>query len=193
MVYDDGLMLSWRNQRSGDGSGQPIFQRKLSPDGIDLLRRTGASFPTLSGKGASFPSLSEDMWADAEERVWMPSEYAACPTDPYAPLPLPTLGQFPDPVQALLAGTQRTYQGDADSGPWGEPYILECFALTLEDVYTLLDPGANPSLPTDYNETDLFWSGRSDIVDIELTDGETVSLDVWPVLPHGEFVPDFVG
>jgi hypothetical protein len=199
MVYEDGLVLWWSDRN------WTIRQRRLTPEGVDLVRSGAIDMTGLPPTSRALPaysalrgeSMPEDMWADAEEGVWLPSEYAVCAHDlegetPYPGLatPIPSLGQFPDQVQALLAGKQRTYHiGEHPAGVLEEPLVVECFALTSEDAYTLVE--LDTILPTDNYEFFFTRIGLPDI-DFTLADGATVSLGVWPVLPHGEFFP-FLG
>jgi hypothetical protein len=197
LVYDGGLVLWWPHDYA---VVPPIFQRRLTPEGVDLVGSGAVELrrlPPLSHLMRAYAeqeTMPQDKWADGEASVWVATEFAACPQTQFGEIqPLPSLGQFPDPVQTLLAGKQKTYNiGDL----WEEPRIAECFALTSEDAHTLVELGAIHEIPGGYEtvtyetigyETILHSMGLN--VDFEPPDGETVQIGIWPVLPHGEFLP----
>lgn len=123
-VYADGRVLSWDLGESPPcwGSsclgGVPFVERRLSPEGVELVR-SGAVQPK------DWYLVPESAWEDREGKPYVPARYEACfsrtdgPPDVEALLDL-----LPPSAQALLSG----------SDPALSP---RCFEVTPEEARSL--------------------------------------------------------
>jgi hypothetical protein len=112
-VYADGRVLS------AESSGAIIFERRLSPQGVELVRQVlGERVHLGYGPGAvrlesflgAIPGIysgaRESAWEDREGKPWVPARYGFC--FPYVDIPLDVeavLNQLPASAQALLRGS----------------------------------------------------------------------------------------
>ncbi len=74
VVYADGRVLWWndlRNPGSGGPDGAYVLERRLTPEGVDLVR-SGVE-PGVDGG-----DLPNSAWADAEARPYAPPRYSVC-------------------------------------------------------------------------------------------------------------------
>jgi hypothetical protein len=102
IVYADGRMLWWNNLRgpgsSGPGGGDYVLERRLTPEGVDLVR-----------SGADPHDLPDSAWADPVARPYAPPRYSVCfwangvRDQSAAPL-LPAVDLLPAPAKAVLRG-----------------------------------------------------------------------------------------
>jgi hypothetical protein len=100
IVYADGRALWWGSLRRS-GGGDYVRERRLTPEGVDLVR-----------SGVDPDDLPDSAWADAEARPYAPPRYSICfwanglRDQSAAPL-LPAVDLLPAPARALLSGNDR--------------------------------------------------------------------------------------
>jgi hypothetical protein len=98
IVYADGRALWWNDLRS-PGGGEYVNERRLTPEGVDLVR-----------SGVEPEHLPNSAWADAEARPYAPPRYSVCfwangVDDPSAMPLLPAVDLLAAPAKALLDGS----------------------------------------------------------------------------------------
>jgi hypothetical protein len=97
IVYADGRVLWWGSLR-GSGGGDYVKERRLTPEGVDLVR-----------SGADPHDLPDSAWADPVARPYAPPRYSVCfwangvRHQSAAPL-LPAVDLLPAPAKAVLSG-----------------------------------------------------------------------------------------
>jgi hypothetical protein len=173
-VYADGRVIM-----HGDAPQGEWKERRLTPEGLDLVR-SGAVGPTVflnpKVEGADLP---QGAWADHQSRRYMPSRFAVCfrivdrgpdqgpasgdggPTNPSR-----VLRFFPSSAQAIL-------RGEVTEGEFLGWLTLACSVVTPEERHALHRIIGEP--------------GRH----VMVTDSEGNKISWWiiPLLPHGEAVP----
>jgi hypothetical protein len=100
IVYADGRVLWWGSLRRS-GGGDYVKERRLTPEGVDLVR-----------SGVDPDDLSDSAWADAEAVPYAPPRYSVCfwanPVRDQSAAPLlPAVDLLPAPAKALLSGNDR--------------------------------------------------------------------------------------
>jgi hypothetical protein len=131
------------------------LERRLSPVGLDLVR--GGQLQPRDFVHDPDIDRREELWAEPTVRTYQAADYAICPTD---------VGRLPAPAQALLLGTQRTF----DFG--------ECFELTAAEtatLYQILDADGTIDL-------DSITSGPGWLADIDFHAWVMAT----PIYPHGQ-------
>ena len=117
-VYADGRVLWWVGGRFGEGD--TVLERRLTPQGIDLVRSG-----VIQAKDLAPPQVLHGVpasaWSDAEARQYAPPMYSVC----FSPDPSAVMRLLPAPAEALLGG----------SGP--DPSHVRCLKLTTEDARAL--------------------------------------------------------
>jgi hypothetical protein len=110
LVYADGRVLSSKN------NGENIVERRLSPEGVELVRpvlgervRLGYGVPgrleSLLGHSGGILSR-QSAWEDREGKPYVPARYGLCFRLVDIPLDVETvLNQLPASAQALLRGS----------------------------------------------------------------------------------------
>jgi hypothetical protein len=97
IVYADGRVLWWNDLRV-PGGGDYVQERRLTPEGVDLVR-----------SGVDPDDLPNSAWEDASSRPYAPRRYSVCfwangVRDPSANPMLPAVDLLPPPAKALLDG-----------------------------------------------------------------------------------------
>jgi hypothetical protein len=164
-VYADGRVIS--HQFGSDTN----IQRRLSPEGVDLVR-SGAIQPEdlLWPVGSDAPASA---WADPARRPYVPSRYGVCYyresgeanpgtiNDGYE-YPSTVLRFFPAPARAILRDKDHTYSGS--------PGPRECSEVSTDEARALADI-------------------LGEVIRIEDLEGDKINLEINEVLPHGELLP----
>jgi hypothetical protein len=97
IVYADGRVLWWNSLRSS-GGGDYVKERRLTPEGVDLVR-----------SGVEPDDLPDHAWADATASPYAPPRYSICfwanglRDQSAAPL-IPAVDLLPAAAKALLSG-----------------------------------------------------------------------------------------
>jgi hypothetical protein len=173
-VYADGRVLwwDWFGPPCGGSSclgGVPFVERRLSPEGVELVRSGAVQSKDLPGLRSLVP---ESAWEDRAGKPYVPARYLACfwrtdspPTD--GPLDFEALlDPLPAPAQALLRG----------SDPALNPRCLEVTpegARSLEEIMSQ----ARSSRGDDPYEVGA-WSLRDG-------NGDQVGISLHPLFPDG--------
>ena len=151
LAYSDGRVI-WQFDLGNQGES-PMFERRLTPLGVDLIR-SGAVRPsallretTPLGDVASVSSLPADAWAEPAIGKYVPSRYAVCPslTDPVH-VPGMTRNRLSDPMRIvdhipaaarmLLRGKERIYDNVGLLFE-AEPSPTACFEVSAPEARDL--------------------------------------------------------
>ena len=148
VVYADGRVLWWNDLRGdgggdGPGGGDYVLERRLTPEGVDLVR-SGAITAADLAPPSVLSGVPESAWADADARPYAPPRYSVCfwangvDGDPFRPgLMLPAVELLPAPAKALLSGDDP------------DPLHPGCLIVSTEDArafYEILSGvGLNPA------------------------------------------------
>ena len=114
-VYADGRVISHGGLGDRDSSGQGVYERRLTPEGVKLVRSGAVEVERLLLSSNPVPA---DVWEDPEARPYVPARYAICGLDHAR------LGMMPQRAKALLRGQAR--HGT-------------CFEVTTEEARALED------------------------------------------------------
>jgi hypothetical protein len=190
----------WQFESTLDGryyaASQSMLERRLTPDGVDLIRSGAIEPSTLleevsvsSCKGeehevcARVPSaLPAGTWADSEIGTYEPSRWAI------GALSGPEIDRFPAAAQALLRGAERaTYNNTWVLYPDDPETPSESLELTTAEVSALravlIDAGIPEVSATEAAVND----GRTPFVSPDwISLGQGLDLHLAPILPHGE-------
>ena len=110
VVYADGRVLWWNALRMG--GGDYVLERRLTPEGVDLVRSGVIRAEDLAGLSV-LHGVPASAWADAEARPYAPARYSVCfvisrPDDeevPSATDVVRAMDLLPSRANALLRGT----------------------------------------------------------------------------------------
>ena len=134
-VYADGRVIWYRD-------GVSMFERRLTPDGVDLVRSGAVRPGELLGYADS--PVPASAWADPEIRAYVPARYAVCYVGKHRPLePSDVVGLLPAPARTLLRGKERTYdpvfESAGDYPPPPDPVVpsAKCSEVTTEEARAL--------------------------------------------------------
>jgi hypothetical protein len=125
IVYADGRVLSWNDLRSpgaaGPGGGDYVLERRLTPEGVDLVR-----------SGVDPDDLPNGAWTDATAKPYAPPRYSVCfwaneVGDPSAMPQLAAVDLLPAPAKALLGGSDP------------DPLHPGCLVVTTKDARAFYD------------------------------------------------------
>jgi hypothetical protein len=165
-VYADGRVLSWDLGEappcygSSCPGGVPFVERRLSPEGVELVR-SGAVRPK------NWYLVPESAWEDREGKPYVPARYEACFRRTDSPSEVEALlDLLPPSAQALLSG----------SDPALNPGCLEVTpeeARSLEEILSQ----ARSSLGDSPYEVGV-WSLRDG-------NGHQVKINLQPLFPDG--------
>jgi hypothetical protein len=222
LVYEDGRVIWYPDQgvgvdatgrvwNPGEGIFGPVeihhvhLERRLSPLGLDLVR-SGQLEPN-DFLQSSAPHQRDELWADPEPHVYVPSRFAACyDGHPRRGDATWAIGRLPQPVRPLLDGREHTYRPSDPAGlsAGGEPIApVGCWELSADGAQTLArtlaDSGAKEPLGTAGEDRDiaedrhLAPADLSDPDDLPMLvyaqgDGSWIGIGFVPVMPHGEWV-----
>jgi hypothetical protein len=164
-VYADGRVIwyAW---------GTGIFERRLTPEAVDLVRSGAISAYDLMPPVST--NVPAGVYADAKARPYAPSKYAVCSGDPggYED-PARLLRLLPAPAEAVLRGKERTYRPGTVDRRHGEA-VVKCFEVTTEEARVL----------DQILEEAGFQAGVEAFFGFNRTNDEAgVSFE--PILPHG--------
>ena len=110
-VYADGRVIWYR-------VGSSMFERRLTPDGVDLVR-SGAVHP---GGFLTSSQVPASAWADPEIRAYVPATYAVCHGGRHRLLEASrVVGQLPAPAKACSAA--RNGRTTLSSNPRENPTL----------------------------------------------------------------------
>jgi hypothetical protein len=165
-VYADGRVLSWDLGEdppcwaSSCPGGVPFVERRLSPEGVELVR-SGAVRPK------DWYLVPESAWEDSEGKPYVPARYEACfwrtdsPSDVEALLDL-----LPPSAQALLSG----------SDPALNPGCLEVTPEEARSLEEILSQARSSLGDSPYAVG--VWSLRDG-------NGDQVGINLHPLFPDG--------
>jgi hypothetical protein len=191
----DGLAI-YRGYTAGPSA---LFERRLTPDGVDLVRSGAIPPHTLLGQLSPAwcaegdercpiphnPSaLPAGTWADSEIRTYEPSRWAI------GALSESEIARFPAAAQALLRGAGRTtynnvfllYPEDPD-----RHRPIESLELTTAEVSALRAALIDAGIPEVSAARAMGIDGRTPFVSPDwISLGNQLNLFFSPILPHGE-------
>lgn len=167
LAYADGRLLSYRD------SG-PVWERWLTPAGLALATTSAVNWDQfLHVTQSMFPASA---WLDPAPREYRPSAYAAClwagPNQPADRSALPTA------ARSLLKDAARPPAGHVVSASYGAD-TWNCLRVTAAELDSLRQIAAR----------DGNWDSGEELVLPPSADGSYVSADIWPVMPHGQWIP----
>jgi hypothetical protein len=173
-VYADGRVISWVHpdagtRHFGPNPGAAFSERRLTPEGVELLRSGAVKAEDLLFSSDAIPA---DAWEDPEIKPFVPSRYvvhhslesgsADYDVDEGGCLdPSAVVGLFPEPVRALIRESSRG-QVSADS---------YCYEVTTDDARTLVVVAGANDRP------------------VEDSTGGEIWTYIRMLLPHGEGAP----
>ena len=146
-VYADGLVVVYPDIGATPvgATRYSLAERRLTREGVELVR-SGAIDPSAF----LTDQLPESAWADPEFRPYAPSRYAICDWTENKPTNPSRIGsRLPAPAQALLRGTERTY--DKIGAGLGEWPPVACSEVTADEAHILVDLLADAGFETDWN------------------------------------------
>ena len=130
-VYADGRVI-W----SSDAGGWVLNERRLTPDGVELVRSGAIAREDAGPPWVHYPASA---WADPESRRYVPPRYAICYADGSQIVdPSSVAGLLPAGAEALLRGKEQTYENATL-----EPAVVDpapsstCFEVTTEEARAL--------------------------------------------------------
>lgn len=166
LVYGDGRAL-WYPDHG------PVFERRLTPAGLALVRSGAVNWHDfLRASQAVFPA---NAWFEPASREYRPAAYAVClwvgsnmPGD---------ASDLPAAARALLHDAPRVPAGHVVSASY-EADTWNCLRLNAADRDELRRTAVRRG----------DWDWGEDLVFPTSADGSTVRGELWPVMPHGEWV-----
>jgi hypothetical protein len=136
VVYADGRVLWWNDLRSptpsGPGGGDYVLERRLTPEGVDLLR-SGAIKAADLAPPQVLHGVPASVWVDAEARPYAPARYSICfwangvNRDPSAT-------DLPPAVDLLPAAVKDVLRGDDP-----DPLHPGCLVVSTEEARALYE------------------------------------------------------
>jgi len=202
VAYADGRVI-WQFDEAGIKGGyarqDPLFERRLTPDGVDLVR-SGAIQPSTLLDEASPASCAEGdaicpipstlsavpagTWADSEINTYEPSRWAI------GALSEAEIDRFPAAAQAVLRGAERAIYNNVfllylvDPDRYSPSESLE---LTTAEVSALRAALIDAGIPEVSATEAAVSDGRTPFVSPDwISLGNQVNLYLAPILPHGE-------
>ena len=187
-VYADGRMI-W--QREGDmREGANVYstgflEQRLSPVGVELLRRRGSAGAALFGFPwrPPYPAswLPPRAWEDRTIRAYVPSRFAVCYQGLWRPIATPQiLAGLPVPAaEGLRAGRSDVTPGRG----WVDRFGGDCSELTTGEARAVAEALEDAGLRQDQFQTPyaLVYYAR-----ISGALRSQVYIRFEPILPHGE-------
>jgi hypothetical protein len=164
LVYVDGRVLWYPDH-------DPVFERRLSPGGLALVRN-GSLEPNSLGP-AMFSTSQADLWIDASAHEYRPTRYAVClwngPNQPadisaLTPTTRDLLGHVPD------ASADHVVAESSAASEW------RCLGVTAAE----LDQLRRLAIRQGDSVEDLTLASS--------THGATVTAAIMPVMPHGKWI-----
>ncbi len=211
LAYADGRVI-WQFDGLTGVSGSQLFERHLTPEGVDLVRSGAIPPSTLldeasvsscaPGKAVCPSNLSvlpaprnpsavpAGTWADSEISTYEPSRWAI------DALSEAEIARFPAAAQALLRGAERaTYKNVfllyPDEPPPSWTRSVEVFELTTAEVRALYAALIETGIPEVNAAQAAIIDGRTPFVPPDLISPEGQTLRPYPILPHGETIAFF--
>ena len=175
IVYADGRVLWWGSLRR-NGGGDYVKERRLTPEGVDLVR-----------SGVDPADVPDSAWADAEARPYAPTRYSICfggngMGDAAAMDRVRAADLLPEAAKRLLTGSPP------------DPLHPGCLIVSTEDARALHDilseeglsnEGLNtaPGVGVTPGDTVASWL----LPDAERVLGEQVGIYLHPLWPDGDW------
>ncbi|MGW4928058.1 hypothetical protein ACWEOH_02820 [Agromyces sp. NPDC004153] len=188
LVYADGRVLRYSDSGTtlyGERTRDLLLERRLSADG---LARLGTGELSAADFGVVLPALMpDDVWADPAFRPYVPSAFAVCAWEggdgPRGWMNVAgVLDDLPGAAQSILRGTEREFAGyafDAFQVPYELLGPVTCFGVSPEAAAVVVGMSEHPSDR---------YRAEGDLLDFTSRHGESISLVILPVMPHGQFV-----
>ena len=166
LAYADGRLLSYEDYG-------PVWERWLTPAGLALARSNAVNWDQfLHGTESMFPASA---WMDPAPRAYRPSTSAAClwagsnkPAD---------VSALPAEARILLKGAARAPAGHVVTASYGAD-TWNCLLVTAAELDMLRQIAVR----------DGPWDSGEDFVLHASADGSSVWAEIWPVMPHGQWI-----
>ena len=165
-VYADGRVIAWQNSFDGRWLNRLFEERRLTPDGVGLVRSGAVEARNLMSLAIDLEEVPTRAWEDPTPQPYVPSSYSVCldaetsHAEPHSTL----VNYFPARARAILGNEL----------PGG------CTQVTTDQARALLNILGTMSS---------FEMPTFDMIRVQDSEGREIYWDIRMMLPHGAGYP----